>query len=74
MFLCVYLNYFAVQKKLTHCKSTILQTTKILKNMYTHTHTHIHTHRVEYSSAIKKNEILPFVTDNVTELGGYYAQ
>ena len=36
--------------------------------MYTHTHT------VEYYSAIKKNDILPFVTDNMTELGGYYAQ
>ena len=25
----------------------------------THTHTHTHTHRVEYYSAIKKNEIMP---------------
>ena len=28
--------------------------------VYTHTHTHTHTHTMEYSSAIKKNEILPF--------------
>ena len=77
----MYLNYFAVQKKLTHCKSTILQKTKIKKYVYTHTQCllwqhiyHTHTHTVEYSSAIKKNEILPFVTDNMTELGGYYAQ
>ena len=27
-----------------------------------HTHTHIHTHKMEYYSAIKKNEILPFAT------------
>ena len=25
-----------------------------------HTHTHTHTHTVEYYSAIKKNEIMPF--------------
>ena len=67
MFVCVYLNYFAVQKKLTHCKSIIFQKTKIKKIC-------IHTHTVEYYSAIKKNDILPFVTDNMTELGGYYAQ
>ena len=28
--------------------------------VYTHTHTHTHTHTVEYYSAIKKNEIMPF--------------
>ena len=27
-----------------------------------YTHTHTHTHTQEYYSAIKKNEILPFVT------------
>ena len=27
---------------------------------YTHTHTHTHTHTMEYYSAIKRNEILPF--------------
>ena len=27
-----------------------------------HTHTHAHTHKMEYYSAIKKNEILPFAT------------
>ena len=27
----------------------------------THTHTHTHTHKMEHYSAIKKNEILPFV-------------
>ena len=27
-----------------------------------HTHTHTHTHTLEYYSAIKKNEILPFAT------------
>ena len=30
--------------------------------IYTHTHTHTHTHTVEYYSAIKKKEILPFAT------------
>ena len=29
---------------------------------HTHRHTHTHTHAMEYYSAIKKNEILPFVT------------
>ena len=28
--------------------------------IYTHTHTHTHTHTVEYYSAIKKSEIMPF--------------
>ena len=28
----------------------------------THTHTHTHKHTLEYYSAIKKNEILPFAT------------
>ena len=27
---------------------------------HTHTHTHTHTHRMDYYSAIKKNEIMPF--------------
>ena len=30
--------------------------------MYTHTHTHTHTHTLKDYSAIKKNEILLFVT------------
>ena len=35
---------------------------KIHTHTHTHTHTQIytHTHRVEYYSAIKKNEIMPF--------------
>ena len=28
--------------------------------VYTHTHTHTHTHTLEYYSAVKKNEIIPF--------------
>ena len=28
--------------------------------IYIHTHTHTHTHTMEYYSAIKKNEMLPF--------------
>ena len=28
--------------------------------VYTHTHTDTHTHTMEYYSALKKNEILPF--------------
>ena len=33
-----------------------------IKKMCTHTHTHTHTHtQMEYYSAIKKNEILPFM-------------
>ena len=28
--------------------------------VYTHTHTHTHTYTIEYYSAIKKNEIMPF--------------
>ena len=31
-------------------------------NVCVHTHTHTHTHTLEYYSAIKKNEILPFAT------------
>ena len=30
--------------------------------MYTHTHTHTHTHTMEYYSALKNDEILPFGT------------
>ena len=30
--------------------------------IYTHAHTHTHTHTMEYYSAIKKDEILPFAT------------
>ena len=30
------------------------------KEDVTHTHTHTHTHTMEYYSAIKKNEIMPF--------------
>ena len=29
-------------------------------HIYTHTHTHTHTHPIEYYSAIKRNEIMPF--------------
>ena len=28
--------------------------------IHTHTHTHTHTHKMEYYSAIKNNEIMPF--------------
>ena len=28
--------------------------------VYTHIHTHTHTHTMEYYSAIKRNEIMPF--------------
>ena len=31
-----------------------------VKKIHTHTHTHTHTFTVEYYSATKKNEILPF--------------
>ena len=33
----------------------------VYKYTHTHTNTHTHTHTQEYYSAIKKNEILPFV-------------
>ena len=33
-----------------------------IKMWHAHTHTHTHTHKMGYYSAIKKNEILPFVT------------
>ena len=39
-----------------------LSTDKWIKMWYTHTHTHTHTHTMEYYSAIKKSEILPFAT------------
>ena len=29
--------------------------------VYTYTHTHTHTHTMEYNSAIKNSEIMPFV-------------
>ena len=29
---------------------------------HTHTHTHTHAHTLDYYSAIRKNEILPFAT------------
>ena len=34
----------------------------VCTHTHTHTHTNTHTHRVDYYSAIKKNEILPFAT------------
>ena len=37
-----------------------------------HTHTHTHTHTVEYFSAIKENEILPFAL--TYGFGGHYAK
>ena len=38
-------------------------TDEYIKKMWcVYTHTHTHTHTMEYFSAIKKNEILPFVT------------
>ena len=37
----------------------------IKKMWYTHTHTHTHTHTMEYYSAIKNNEILPFAATSV---------
>ena len=33
-----------------------------MANTQTHTHTHACTHTIEYYSAIKKNEIMPFAT------------
>ena len=33
-----------------------------IHNMHIHTHTHTHTHTVEYYSATKMNEFLPFTT------------
>ena len=30
------------------------------KHTHVHAHTHTHTHTMEYYSAIKKNEIMPF--------------
>ena len=32
-----------------------------------HTHTHTHTHEMDYYSAVKRNEILPFV-NNIMDL------
>ena len=43
--------------KQPRCPST---TDEWIKMWYTHTHTHTHTHTMEYYSAIKKNEIMPF--------------
>ena len=34
----------------------------VYKYVYIYMHTHTHTHTMEYYSAIKENEILPFVT------------
>ena len=31
--------------------------------IYVYTHTHTHTHTMEYYSAIKKNEIMPFCSN-----------
>ena len=36
---------------------------------HTHIHTHTHTHTHEYHSAVKKNEILPFVTTQMDPEG-----
>ena len=36
-----------------------------IKHTHTHTHTHTQTHTIEYYSAIKNNEILPFAATSV---------
>ena len=46
------------------------QKQKYMSVQHTHTHTHTHTH--DYS-AIKKSEILPFVTTQM-DLEGYYTK
>ena len=40
-----------------------------IKKMWGHVYVYIDTHTVEYYSAIKKNEILPFVTTRMDLLG-----
>ena len=51
---------FTIAKTWIQPKSPL--TNELIKKMwYKHTHTHTHTHTLEYYSAIKKNEIMPFV-------------
>ena len=40
-----------------------------IKMIYTHKHTHTHTHTMEYYSAIKMRNILPFVTTQMDPEG-----
>ena len=35
--------------------------TKVMYHTHAHVHTHTHTHTMEYYSAVKKGEIMPFV-------------
>ena len=49
----LYLNEAVKKKKRKSCKEDVVR-------VYTHTHTHTHTHAIEYYSAVKKNEVMPF--------------
>ena len=57
----------AKTRKQSKCSSTDEWIKKIWYiYLYTHTHTHTQTHTMEYYSAIKTNEILPFAATWLT--------
>ena len=67
VYVCITESLWCTAEINTNCKSTILQQKQVKRcdiditiQIHTHTHTHTHIHKMEYYSAIKKNEILPF--------------
>ena len=47
--------------------------TKVMYHTHAHVHTHTHTHTMEYYSAVKKGEIMPFVA-TWTDIRDYHTK
>ena len=74
MFIAALFTFAKIQKQLKGPSTDewINKMSHTLSLTLTHTHTHTQTHTVEYFSAIKENEILPFAL--TYGFGGHYAK